>query len=200
MNAGAVLRGPSRAGALFCVDFKRRDAIMRVFAPVVSVGSLLALLAGTACAQVTFTPLGFSGGSIAESYSMGHFCRRRDDRRREPRRPPAGSNPRRTRSRVGSRVLLGFLNNSNPSSVANAVNGDGSVAVGFSRYDNFGVFFEAFRRSGGVISNLGDLPTGPTISNSLATSADGSVVVGYGTTAEGTGSQVGFRGERAAWG
>ena len=65
----------------------------------------------------------------------------------------------------------------------------GSVLVGYSSstlsagQGNFAEFNEAFRYANGVMAGLGDLPGGRPNSNALAASADGSVVVGFGTVA-----------------
>jgi probable HAF family extracellular repeat protein len=67
-----------------------------------------------------------------------------------------------------------------------AVSGDGSVVVGSYLTPSFSI--EAFRwPDGGDFESLGDFPGGPALPSSAAfdASADGSVIVGHGTTALG---------------
>jgi probable HAF family extracellular repeat protein len=85
-------------------------------------------------------------------------------------------------------VALGDLPGGDFRSGASGVSDDGSVVVGSSEIDETLLehFFEAFRwtESEGMVG-LGDLPGGSFHSKASAVSADGSVVVGFGTSASG---------------
>jgi probable HAF family extracellular repeat protein len=83
---------------------------------------------------------------------------------------------------------LGYLpGRSFGSSAAKGVSGDGKVVVGYSPSANSGTTnTEAFRwTSGGGMVGMGDLPGGDFISEANAASADGSVIVGRSSSANG---------------
>jgi probable HAF family extracellular repeat protein len=102
---------------------------------------------------------------------------------------------------VGTPVAqdLGFLGTGVQYTEGHGVSGDGAVVVGTSLNDSF--VPEAFRWTSGGIVGIGDLP-GSVVgdgSSAAAASADGSVIVGYGTSASGreafrwtTGGMVGL--------
>jgi probable HAF family extracellular repeat protein len=85
----------------------------------------------------------------------------------------------------GSRTGLGLLPGAD-NSWANAVSGDGLVVVGTSQCNSCEPYAsEAFRWVGGAMAGLGDLPGGDSRSGATDVSADGSVVVGGGSSASG---------------
>jgi uncharacterized membrane protein len=93
-------------------------------------------------------------------------------------------------TRPAGAVALSALEPSNFLSVANAVSASGEVVVGFSRHSMAGTLFEAFRDVNSAITSgdgIGDLPGGALLSNALAVSSSGGVVVGFGTTTDATG-------------
>ena len=86
------------------------------------------------------------------------------------------------------KVDLGDLPGSNVWSAAHGVSADGSVVVGFGSSASTGTNWlsghEAFRWTGGTgMVGLGDLPGGDSVSEAHSVSADGSVVVGFGSSA-----------------
>jgi probable HAF family extracellular repeat protein len=88
-------------------------------------------------------------------------------------------------------VGLGILNTDDFKSTAYGVSADGSVVVGTGEYDyeasSSGFTREAFRwTSDGGMVGMGDLPGGSFYSRANGVSADGSVIVGEGTTEFGT--------------
>lgn len=94
----------------------------------------------------------------------------------------------------GNMMGLGYLPSPFPGpevslgSYAASASGDGSFIVGASNaidYSTDQYQVEAFRWSNGVMTGLGDLPGGDFFSSASAVSADGSVVVGQGTGANG---------------
>jgi probable HAF family extracellular repeat protein len=86
-------------------------------------------------------------------------------------------------------ISLGDLPGGDFYSSASGVSADGSIVVGGSKSSSSGVFGEAFRMSApGTLQSLyalGDLPGGAFASGAFDVTADGSVVVGVGTSASG---------------
>ncbi|MGQ0627568.1 MAG: PEP-CTERM sorting domain-containing protein [Phycisphaerales bacterium] len=150
---------------------------------------------GASMAQTQFIPLGVGDGTVVESFAWG-ISRDGSTVVGESPMMATGSQPQGYAYNVATQVsqVIGFLNMNNRSSVANACSDDGSVRVGFSRYADTGVFFEAYVASpNGFVTGLGDLPGGPSISNALSVSGDGSVTVGYGTALSGSNGRRAFR-------
>jgi uncharacterized membrane protein len=129
---------------------------------------VLELLPSIACGQITFTPLGVFDGTRSEAYDVS----------------------------ADGAVVVGLTdsgifrwtaaeNTTRDSRLEDAsVSADGSTVVG-SYFPSPGAL-EAFRwRVDGAFEGLGDLPGGFPLPRSAAfsTSADGSVVVGYGSAA-----------------
>ncbi len=84
----------------------------------------------------------------------------------------------------GAMQGLGFIGafgiDEDVSSIAQGVSDDGEVVVGSSTSAD--AFREAFRWQDGAMSGLGDLPGGDDSSWAFGASADGSIIVGWGTT------------------
>ena len=70
-------------------------------------------------------------------------------------------------------------------SKSNGISADGSVVVGMAENPPI-TLYEACRWEEGITEGLGDLPGGEVVSEALAVSADGLVVVGYGDSLWGT--------------
>ena len=86
------------------------------------------------------------------------------------------------RYQSGAVTYLGDLLGGATSSEAWAVNGDGSVVVGWGTSASG---TEAFRWAGGSMQGLGDLDGGGFESQAQDVSQDGSIVIGWGTSASG---------------
>ncbi len=85
----------------------------------------------------------------------------------------------------GQMTRIGFLGDSNPSSIATAVSSDGSTIIGHSRVENG---MQAFLWQDGVMTGIGTLGSKPGLcqSRAMAVSSNGSVVVGYAYHEEAT--------------